>query len=93
MKTDTHTQGPWYITDEGSQIVVQTFSDHPTGTLARIYRADKLAHSDARLIAAAPDLLEALQDLLNYAGGWDAPADHPCGRARAAIAKAKGGEA
>ena len=53
--------------------------------VALCYRAE-----DARLIAAAPDMLEALEDLLNYVGGWDAPADHPCGRARAAIAKARG---
>ena len=91
----THTQGPWDITDEGSQIVVQTFSDHPTGTLARIYRVDELAYSDARLISAAPELLEALQMLLpqeprdpdSYDRAmWD--------NARAAIAKAIGkGEA
>lgn len=40
-------------------------------------------------VLAFQELLEALQDLLNYAGGWDAPADHPCGRARAAIVKAR----
>ncbi len=59
-----HTSGPWHITDEGSQIVIQTFSDHPSGTLARIYRVDELAYSDARLISAAPELLEALQMLM-----------------------------
>jgi hypothetical protein len=58
--THTHTPSPWHITDEGSQIVIQTFSDHPTGTLARIYRTDELARSNARLIAAAPSLLNAL---------------------------------
>jgi hypothetical protein len=88
MKTHTHTQGPWYITDEGSQIVVQTFSDHPTGTLARIYRADKLAHSDARLIAAAPEMLEALQSLTHPMAS-----DEDLQNALAVIAKVKGGEA
>ena len=93
--THTHTHGPWHITDEGSQIVIQTFSNHPTGTLARIYRTDELANSDARLIAAAPELLEALQMLMpqepqeadSYDRAmWDA--------ARTAIAKATGkGEA
>jgi hypothetical protein len=89
--THTHTHGPWHITDEGSQIVIQTFSNHPTGTLARIYRTDELANSDARLIAAAPELLEALQMLMpqepqeadSYERAmWEA--------ARAAIVKATG---
>ena len=62
--THTHTPGPWHIADEGSQIVIQTFSNHPTGTLARIYRTDELANSDARLIAAAPELLEVLEMLM-----------------------------
>jgi hypothetical protein len=89
----THTQGPWDITDEGSQIVVQTFSDHPTGTLARIYRVDELAYSDARLISAAPDLLEALQMLMpqepREADSYDRAMWE---NARAAIAKATGRE-
>lgn len=44
--------------------------------------------ANARLIAAAPELLDALQGLMNYVGGWDAAADHPCGKARDAIKKA-----
>jgi hypothetical protein len=93
--THTHTHGPWHITDEGSQIVIQTFSNHPTGTLARIYRTDELANSDARLIAAAPELLEALQMLMpqepQEADSYDRAMWEA---ARAAIAKATGkGEA
>ena len=87
----THTHGPWHIADEGSQIVIQTFSNHPTGTLARIYRTDELAHSDARLISAAPELLEALQMLMPQepqdADSYDRAMWE---NARAAIAKATG---
>jgi len=48
---------------------------------------------DARLIAAAPDLLNALDGLLDYLRDYDA--DYPeaapiFGKARAAIAKATG---
>ena len=63
-------------------------------------RGDKWIYSeqraaDARLIAAAPDLLEALEDLLSYLEGYDA--DYPeslpkFDRARAAITKAQGGQ-
>jgi hypothetical protein len=49
--------------------------------------------ANARLIASAPELLDALQGLMNYVGGWDAAADHPCGKARDAIQKATGGAA
>ncbi len=52
---------------------------------------DKPKVSDA-LIAAAPELLAALEGLMNYVGGWDEKPTHPCGIARDAIAKAKGGE-
>ena len=95
--THTHTHGPWHMTDEGSQIVIQTFSPHPTGTLARIYRTDGLAHSDARLISSAPELLAALEDaefLLRKAGLMAGPMrdsfNRSAGDARAAIAKATG---
>jgi hypothetical protein len=33
------------------------------------------------------ELLAALRGLMEYVGGWDAAPDHPCGIARAAIAK------
>ena len=50
-------------------------------------------NADERLIAAAPDLLAALDDLLSYLEGYDH--DYPeaapkFDRARAAIAKAVG---
>jgi hypothetical protein len=48
------------------------------------------AEALARLVAAAPDLLSAMQALTEWAnqmGGWEAPA---WGKARAAIDKAQG---
>lgn len=50
--------------------------------------------ADARLIAAAPDLLSTLKGLVEYVGGHDEYADvglaGRCDQARAAIAKAEG---
>lgn len=82
-----HTPGPWFVdgddpegavTDSGPLLIHVVDSDHPA--------------EDTRLIAAAPELLEALRDLLDVAEDaldgvdeWDAR-----GKARAAIAKARG---
>ena len=91
--THTHTPGPWHLADEGSQIAIQTFSPHPTGTLARTYRMDELARSDSRLIAAAPELLEALQMLMPQDPQETDSYDRAMWKnARAAIARATGKE-
>lgn len=42
-----------------------------------------------QLKADKASLLAALEGLIAYTGGWDAPADHPCGIARDTIAKVK----
>ena len=49
--------------------------------------------ANARLIAAAPDLLEACEELLIYLGDWDDAENETCVAARRAIAKARGQEA
>jgi hypothetical protein len=77
-----HTKGPWSV-------------GGPTGCLNQIgidpaigcaYGAGEEVKANARLIAAAPDLLEALQALMPGAEamGWDVS------KARAAITKATG---
>ena len=50
------------------------------------------SESDARLMAAAPDLLDACEELLIYLADWDDPDNETCVKARAAIAKAKEGK-
>lgn len=75
-----HTPGPWTVT--------RADWDEETGDAA--YTLDgvkELCIADARLIAAAPDLLEALQAVVDAAGPEAGP---EIGKAEVAIAKATG---
>jgi len=101
-----HTPGPWAIVDRDDSLVIQTESQAKTKYGASRYAClggfdrhdDKQyaeAKANARLIAAAPDLLAVLQDLQESAGYWS-EYDVPIGivdRINAAIAKATGGAA
>lgn len=89
MSEEKHTPGPWRVgkggpnmcptvgTEKGLMVAMVAYGDsHPT-------------QANARLIAAAPDLLEALENLTIAIGmGWDL--DGVLEVSRAAIAKAKG---
>lgn len=98
-----HTPGPWkIITLEG--VDGHLFLCHDDGTenipplVAKVYdhqHAD--AEANARLIAAAPELLEALRELLDQLEGigipeWAGAEGLYLGQAAAAIAKAEGGD-
>ena len=82
MSEGKHTPGPWKVV---------AAAPSPRGGTGTIYclnhpTSERLVHN-ARLIAAAPDMLAALESLLNVDGKWDAMAvDY----AHAIIAKAKG---
>lgn len=94
-----HTPGPWALTAEGFGFSVRSAGTMENGYLSEHicsmdhYRDDRAEEQtpNARLIAAAPELLEALQklcaiaddgDVASWVSEWDA--------ARAAIAKATG---
>lgn len=86
-----HTPGPWECTNEGSA--------HLPGYVVckeDIEIACAWTKSDALLIAAAPDLLEALKDLATWWENWMPDEAHEQGgrdsleSARAAIAKSEG---
>jgi hypothetical protein len=95
-----HTPGPWFAAWD---CIV---ANDPTGQHEDLYLAEIVIADDegrivspeeqganARLIAAAPDMLAALQDVLEF---WDDPNTSVAelkGRLRDAIAKAKGGAA
>jgi hypothetical protein len=79
----SHTPGPWSIDDTSGQDLV--WAD---GAIVAHAVHPKNWPADARLIAAAPDLLEALLAIVSPSGGFYC--DHKTqGLAKAAIAKAR----
>ena len=93
-----HTPGPWSVVEHDHAICIQTESPSKTKYGASRYAAiggfdrnDRAqleeARANARLIAAAPELLEALKVLVENGGIGPEQMFHD---ARAAIAKATG---
>ena len=82
----THTPGPWAMTRKATNH--QHLSGPGPGLIADIHRDE-----DAAIIAAAPDLLAALQKLVRAIDRLPGnnPLDGLADEARAAIAKATGG--
>lgn len=81
-----------YPVDPGAKRFV--YSDMPNGEkfiVAKVYSdGERDYDSTAHLVAAAPDLLAACEELLIYLGDWDDMDNDTCAAARKAIAKAKG---
>lgn len=92
-----HTPGPWSVVNEHDEVTVIAGEHISHGFKVRYeiardvggHRGDEYAN--ARLIAAAPDLLEAIQALLRKVECGTALHCDLCDAARAAIAKATGG--
>jgi hypothetical protein len=90
---NAHTSAPWYALAEGvtdAAIGYRAIIDSDGYTVCN---PSPMGEANARLIAAAPDLLNALDGLLDYLRDYDA--DYPeaapiFGKARSAIAKATG---
>lgn len=84
-----HTPGPWGLVEERTENHDREFyvtgTDH--GLVAEAYEV-----ADARLIAAAPDLLAALEAAWPGLSGqsYERPISEVWEQARSAIAKAKG---
>jgi hypothetical protein len=99
-----HTPGPWKFRDDSKHFKTNPFSVYVQGggvhsaAIANMPNKKTIPESEAKanalLIAAAPDLLEALQDLLEVVAGHDAPKSlgelGVIGRASRAINKAIG---
>ena len=98
-----HTPGPWEVAAgdnyriEASAIPDKYPHHFPGDDLGRMVamvgnRQPDFGAADAALIAAAPDMLEALQAAADFIGGKPG-APEPFGMVRAAITKAHGHEA
>ena len=92
MKTTQHTPGPWRIAPDMHGICNSPVAGVIDATGCAIANCGSSGNANARLIAAAPDLLQFARDFLamwTAAGPTDSPME---AQARAAIAKATGGD-
>jgi hypothetical protein len=91
METSTHTPGPWHVGDTAPAIVYDATGWAVANAVTYHNKHVDAMQANARLIAAAPCLLAALQAI---AEGCSFPEDDVQravrDRARAAIAKATG---
>lgn len=101
MKTETtrtqHTPGPWTAKPHGNHCFLMSENAQGFYCVCDVDTATEQGRANARLIAAAPDLLEALTELVTRrerasakVGGSPDGSDNRYARARAAIAKAEG---
>lgn len=93
MKEFKGTPGKWKYTVRNVNEMMTTFHGVTTGD-TYIEAATRNEREDALLIAAAPDLLEALQAMLNkaYKQKWNDHYPDEVSKALSAISKALGGE-
>ena len=92
------TPGPWKLKDEKTDEDLTEYSvyrerSHQYGYDTHICQITRQCHEDeanARLIAAAPDMLEALKSVCNYLDGFKGPFNHELLNLRHVIAKAGG---
>lgn len=70
MSISKHTPGPWTLDDRGYKYIVsKSGNGYITRDICRLDGSTMAAlaqEANARLIAAAPELLEALEELLRY---------------------------
>jgi hypothetical protein len=94
----THTPGPWTYLPRGAEQFENDPLDDYRGILAGhgffphgFHIMHFMSESDAKLIAAAPELYEALKLMINFADHWydhDNGASEELTAARAILAKA-----
>lgn len=104
MSQSEHTPGPWHVGAQNDISFVidkpprpsndDINPDHDVTVIAKVYQVaggyDEEA-ANARLLAAAPDLLQACRELINYELGMRGGLSVCVRMAQAAIARAEGG--
>ena len=91
MKTDTHTSGEWAITWDACQLSIYGKRNE---RIAEVFGENNVdALNNACLIAAAPEMLAAVEELLADKYLADPINADRMEKARAAVAKVKGGDA
>ena len=95
-----HTPGPWSVYEDCNKVAAHKAKFPAVGTMGTYYtesitddRGEFYNPADALLIAAAPDMLEALQSLIACdfgANGWTETAEQAAIKARTAVLKATG---
>ncbi len=84
----SHTPGPWQARPMGGRIILNGSNCYE---VTEVFNDEGgFNPADICLMAASPDLLDAVEELLIYLADWDDPDNETCQRARAAVAKAKG---
>jgi hypothetical protein len=90
-----HTPGPWAVNPMNAQVDEFGGQGMPLPVCHMLWPTDKRKEAEtmanARLIAAAPDLLEALERILADGDVRDILGKADMSKARSAIAKARGG--
>ena len=86
MSDPKHTQKPWLVKPDSIDVF-----DKYGYTICEVYKG-KEGIANRRLIAAAPDMMAALDRILEKFDDDESIQGHCICDARAAIAKAKGGE-
>lgn len=83
-----HTPGPWKV-ERGNQAI---YVSAEGGAVARVFPSDLSDDGNAQLIAAAPELLEALEAMREFcdSNDWGSVPRHLERSIRDALAKAKG---
>lgn len=97
MAKSEHTPGPWLLSDDPDSTSRHVCQDNEARSLiAKVSKWEGSANytaagtANASLISAAPDLLDALSEILTYRGGADNALEdsYVMERAHAALAKA-----
>ena len=65
--SETHTPGPWYAIEYAGMWGIQSVDEYSQDNNLLDMENDDRAEANAKLIAAAPDLLEALINVFEHA--------------------------